>query len=80
MQLSEGSGDQSAAIDRMIAKIFYMAATTPGAIAGRSTTPTTANGTQEPHSTTAAQDQPAMPDTHGRAAAPPLLPPPPLRP
>jgi len=51
LQLSEGSGDQSAAVDRMIAKIFYMTATTPGALTGISPTLSTALGNKEPTST-----------------------------
>lgn len=53
LQLSEGSGDQSAAVDRMIAKMFYMTATTPGALNGVSPTLMTALGNKEPTSTAA---------------------------
>lgn len=55
VQLSEGSGDQSAAIDRMIAKVFYMTATTPGALTGMSPTLSTALGNKEPTSTVGVQ-------------------------
>lgn len=53
LQLSEGSGDQSAAVDRMIAKMFYMTATTPGALTGASPTLMTALGNKETTSTAA---------------------------
>lgn len=53
LQLSEGEGDQSAAVDRMIAKIFYMTATTPGALTGASPTLMRALGNKEPTTTAA---------------------------
>ena len=53
VQLSEGNGDQSGAVDRMVAKMFYMTATTPGALTGVSPTLTRALGGKEPTSTAA---------------------------
>lgn len=53
LQLSEGSGDQGAAVDRMIAKMFYMTATTEGALTGTSPTLGRALGNKEPTSTAA---------------------------
>jgi len=71
-QLSEGSGDQSAAIDRMIASVFS-GSITRGALSGASPTLSTAVGNKAPGSVAAVQSLLSLVDAYdklGKATGP----------